>query len=96
MITSMAAKTPEKVVICGGGIQAAVCTLLFGSCIDIALYETYSAIIFSCTNFFCQAIAYYLSLRGVKSTVVERCEVACAASGKAGSFILLFIHTLSC
>eukprot|EP00802_Teleaulax_amphioxeia_P017324 Tamp_17476.p1 GENE.Tamp_17476~~Tamp_17476.p1 ORF type:complete len:432 (+),score=100.34 Tamp_17476:120-1298(+) len=51
-----AAKTPEKIVICGGGIQSA-------------------------------AIAYYLSLRGVTSTVVERSEVACAASGKAGGFL---------
>jgi len=54
--TMAAAKTPEKIVICGGGIQSA-------------------------------AIAYYLSLRGVTSTVVERSEVACAASGKAGGFL---------
>jgi glycine/D-amino acid oxidase-like deaminating enzyme len=33
------------------------------------------------------AIAYYLSRRGVASTVVERCGVACAASGKAGGFL---------
>ena len=33
------------------------------------------------------SIAYYLSLRGVKSTVIERCSVACAASGKAGGFL---------
>ena len=33
------------------------------------------------------AIAYYLSLRGVKSTIIERSEVACAASGKAGGFL---------
>ena len=51
-----AAKPPEKIVICGGGIQSA-------------------------------AIAYYLSLRGVKSTIVERSQVACAASGKAGGFL---------
>ena len=55
--TAMAsAKTPEKIVICGGGIQSA-------------------------------AIAYYLSLRGVACTVVERSEIACAASGKAGGFL---------
>ena len=35
------------------------------------------------------AIAYYLSQRGVAATVVERCEVACAASGKAGGFLAL-------
>jgi glycine/D-amino acid oxidase-like deaminating enzyme len=35
------------------------------------------------------AIAYYLSLRGVTATVVERCGVACAASGKAGGFLAL-------
>jgi glycine/D-amino acid oxidase-like deaminating enzyme len=35
------------------------------------------------------AIAYYLSRRGVAATVVERCEVACAASGKAGGFLAL-------
>jgi glycine/D-amino acid oxidase-like deaminating enzyme len=33
------------------------------------------------------AIAYYLSRRGVAATVVERCGVACAASGKAGGFL---------
>lgn len=27
------------------------------------------------------AIAYFLSLRGVAATVVERSEIACAASG---------------
>lgn len=35
------------------------------------------------------AIAYYLSRRGVAATVVERCGVACAASGKAGGFLAL-------
>jgi glycine/D-amino acid oxidase-like deaminating enzyme len=35
------------------------------------------------------AVAYYLSLRGVAATVVERCGVACAASGKAGGFLAL-------
>ena len=33
------------------------------------------------------AIAYYLSKRGVPSTVVEQSSVACAASGKAGGFL---------
>ena len=32
------------------------------------------------------AVAYYLSLRGVAATVVERAGVACAASGKSGGF----------
>lgn len=35
------------------------------------------------------AIAYYLTLRGVAPVVVERCGVACAASGKAGGFLAL-------
>ena len=35
------------------------------------------------------ATAYYLSLRGVPATVVERVEPACAASGKAGGFLAL-------
>src|SRR5262249_6579699 len=35
------------------------------------------------------AVAYYLSLRGVAATVIERCGVACAASGKAGGFLAL-------
>lgn len=35
------------------------------------------------------AIAYYLALRGVAATVVERSDVACAASGKAGGFLAL-------
>ena len=33
------------------------------------------------------AVAYYLSRRGVAATIVERCGVACAASGKAGGFL---------
>jgi len=35
------------------------------------------------------AVVYYLSLRGVAATVIERCGVACAASGKAGGFLAL-------
>jgi len=35
------------------------------------------------------AMAYYLSQRGVAATVIERCGVACAASGKAGGFLAL-------
>jgi len=35
------------------------------------------------------AVAYFLSLRGVAVTVVERTGVACAASGKSGGFIAL-------
>src|SRR5689334_25196464 len=33
--------------------------------------------------------AYFLSCRGVDVTVVERTDVACAASGKAGGFLAL-------
>ena len=33
------------------------------------------------------SVAYHLALRGVKSTVVERCGIACAASGRAGGFL---------
>jgi glycine/D-amino acid oxidase-like deaminating enzyme len=35
------------------------------------------------------SIAYFLSLRGVDVTVVERASVACAASGKSGGFLAL-------
>ena len=35
------------------------------------------------------AVAYYLSLRGVAAIVLERCGVACAASGKSGGFLAL-------
>ncbi len=35
------------------------------------------------------AVAYYLALRGVAVTVVERSGVACAASGKSGGFLAL-------
>jgi glycine/D-amino acid oxidase-like deaminating enzyme len=35
------------------------------------------------------AVAYFLSLRGVRVTVIERTGVACAASGKSGGFIAL-------
>jgi len=31
--------------------------------------------------------AYHLAKRGVGATIVERCEVACAASGHAGGFL---------
>src|SRR5215471_15090273 len=34
-------------------------------------------------------VAYFLSRRGVDVTVVERTEVAAAASGKAGGFLAL-------
>ena len=33
------------------------------------------------------ATAYYLAQRGLAPTIIERCEVACAASGKAGGFL---------
>ena len=35
------------------------------------------------------SIAYYLSFRGVRATVIERTGVACAASGKSGGFLAL-------
>jgi glycine/D-amino acid oxidase-like deaminating enzyme len=35
------------------------------------------------------SIAYFLSLRGVRATVIERTGLACAASGKAGGFLAL-------
>src|SRR5215471_6072358 len=35
------------------------------------------------------SIAYFLSRRGVKATVIERTGIACAASGKAGGFLAL-------
>ena len=35
------------------------------------------------------SIAYFLSCRGVKVTVIERTGVACAASGKSGGFLAL-------
>ena len=35
------------------------------------------------------ALAYYLSLRGVAATVLERYSVAGAASGKSGGFLAL-------
>lgn len=33
------------------------------------------------------SIAYHLSLRGAVSTIIERADIACAASGKAGGFL---------
>lgn len=36
------------------------------------------------------AVSYYLAKRGVKSTVVDRCGLAAAASGRAG-----MLHTVS-
>src|SRR6267142_1731215 len=35
------------------------------------------------------AVSYFLASRGVAVTVVERCGVACAASGKSGGFLAL-------
>src|ERR1700745_2314738 len=35
------------------------------------------------------SVAYFLSRRGIRSTVVERAGVACAASGKSGGFLAL-------
>jgi len=35
------------------------------------------------------AIAYFLSRRGVETTVIERTGLACAASGKSGGFLAL-------
>src|SRR3989441_1236615 len=35
------------------------------------------------------SVAYFLALRGVAVTVVERSGVACAASGKSGGFLAL-------
>jgi glycine/D-amino acid oxidase-like deaminating enzyme len=35
------------------------------------------------------SIAYFLSLRQVEAVVIERCGVACAASGKSGGFLAL-------
>ena len=35
------------------------------------------------------AIAYFLARRGLRSTVIERAGVACAASGKSGGFLAL-------
>ncbi|MBO0739382.1 MAG: FAD-binding oxidoreductase [Alphaproteobacteria bacterium] len=35
------------------------------------------------------SIAYFLSCRGIKATIIERTGLACAASGKAGGFLAL-------
>ena len=35
------------------------------------------------------SIAYFLSVRGIEATVIERTGIACAASGKAGGFLAL-------
>lgn len=35
------------------------------------------------------SVAYQLALRGVNCIVIEKCDVACAASGKAGGFLAL-------
>jgi len=35
------------------------------------------------------SVAYFLSRRGIRSTVIERMGVACAASGKSGGFLAL-------
>lgn len=35
------------------------------------------------------AISYYLAKKGVRSTVVDRCGLAAAASGRAGGFLAL-------
>ena len=35
------------------------------------------------------SVAYFLSRRGVRATVIERTGLACAASGKSGGFLAL-------
>ena len=35
------------------------------------------------------SIAYHLTLRNISPIVMERCEIACGASGKAGGFLAL-------
>jgi glycine/D-amino acid oxidase-like deaminating enzyme len=35
------------------------------------------------------SIAYFLTRRGVETTVIERTGLACAASGKSGGFLAL-------
>ncbi len=35
------------------------------------------------------AIAYFLSRRGAQAVVIERTDIACAASGKSGGFLAL-------
>jgi glycine/D-amino acid oxidase-like deaminating enzyme len=51
------------------------------------------------------AVAYFLSLRGVAATIVERAEIACAASGDSDSaqascngsrFLMTGISTAKC
>ena len=38
------------------------------------------------------SIAYYLAKKGVRSVLVERCDLACAASGKAGMRFTNVVH----
>jgi glycine/D-amino acid oxidase-like deaminating enzyme len=33
------------------------------------------------------SIAYHLAVKGIRSTIIERCSLACGASGKAGGFL---------
>jgi glycine/D-amino acid oxidase-like deaminating enzyme len=35
------------------------------------------------------SIAYFLSQKGVEAVVIERTDIACAASGKSGGFLAL-------
>lgn len=37
------------------------------------------------------SIAYHLTELGAQCTLVERCSVACAASGKAGGFLARYV-----
>lgn len=38
--------------------------------------------------------AYYLAKKGIRSIVVERCGIACAASGKAGEYRQFYVMQL--
>ena len=38
------------------------------------------------------SVAYHLTELGVPCTLVERCSIACAASGKAGGFLARYPH----
>ncbi len=73
----------DRIVICGGGETVRICLVWFRCICICALLRSFRR----CTGIVGAAIAYYLSERGEKPIIIERFEVANAASGKAGGFL---------
>src|SRR5262245_28422084 len=60
-----------------------------GLCLGVGRIELSMRVLICGGGVIGASIAYFLSCRGVKATVIERSGIACAASGKSGGFLAL-------